>query len=160
MRNVLDGTPRVERVEGAMLVPGSLFADRYAIECRLGSGGMGVVFAALDRELEERVALEVLDGPPDREQALDRFRREVRLARKVTHPNAARTYDIGEHEGRHYLTMELVEGPSLDQVMRGDPRGTPPKRPRPRPRLLTALRPATPGLPTSSRRTAPRSHAR
>jgi eukaryotic-like serine/threonine-protein kinase len=121
LASMSDEPTRVDHVGGAMLVPGSLFAERYAIERRLGSGGMGVVFAALDRQLEERVALKVLDAPPDRDQALDRFRREVRLARKVTHPNAARTYDIGEHEGRHYLTMELVDGPSLDKVMRDTP---------------------------------------
>ena len=98
---------------------GSLFAGRYLIEHQIGRGGMGTVYAAFDRQVEERVALKLLDTPPGRNaSALERFRREVRVARRVTHRNAARTFDIGEHAGAHYLTMELVEGTSLDHLLR------------------------------------------
>jgi eukaryotic-like serine/threonine-protein kinase len=98
---------------------GSLFAGRYLLEGQLGRGGMGTVYAAFDRQLEERVALKLLDAPPGRDAAaLARFRREVRLARRVTHRNAARTFDIGEHAGAHYLTMELIDGTALDQLLR------------------------------------------
>jgi serine/threonine-protein kinase len=77
-------------------------------------GGMGSVYRVRDRELDEVVALkflrrELLDDPA----MLERFRQEVRLARRVTHANVARTFDIGEHAGERFLTMEYVEGESL-----------------------------------------------
>ncbi len=98
----------------ASSAPRALLAHRYEIEGLLGVGGMGSVYRAFDRELDERVALKVLRrellGDP---VTLERFRREVKLARRVTHPNVARVYDIGEHEGVRFLTMELVDGESL-----------------------------------------------
>lgn len=76
---------------------------------------MGAVYEVRDEAVGETVALKVLTAPVQgRPDALDRFRREVRVARRVTHKNVARTYDLGEHEGRHFLTMEYVEGESLD----------------------------------------------
>ena len=89
-------------------------ADRYEILGMLGAGGMGSVYRVRDTHLDEIVALKLLRPDlADAPEMLDRFRREVRLARKVTHRNVARTYDIGEHEGGLLLTMELVEGESL-----------------------------------------------
>ncbi len=87
---------------------------RYELIGLLGVGGMGSVYRARDLELGEVVALKMLR----RElvgtiEALERFRQEVRLARRVTHPNVARTFDIGEHAGERFLTMELVDGGSL-----------------------------------------------
>ncbi len=101
---------------------GALFAGRYVIECELGRGGMGTVHAAFDRTLGERVALKVLHETPagKRGEAVERFLREVRLARRVTHPNVARTHDVGDADGLHYLTMEYVEGRGLDAVLRED----------------------------------------
>lgn len=95
------------------LAVGDLFANRYRILRELGQGGMGVVYAAEDVTLSEGVALKVLHAAHPRDGSLDLFRREVRLARRVTHPNVVRTYDIGLAEGLHFLTMELVEGGSL-----------------------------------------------
>jgi TolB-like protein len=91
-----------------------VFAARYEILGLVGSGGMGTVYRAHDRELDEVVALkllrhDVLDHPG----MLDRFRQEVKLARRVTHRNVARTYDIGESEGEKFLTMEFIEGEPL-----------------------------------------------
>jgi serine/threonine-protein kinase len=91
-----------------------VFADRYEILGLVGSGGMGTVYRARDRELDEIVALkllrrEVMDAPG----MLDRFRQEVKLARRVTHRNVARTYDIGESGGEKFLTMEFVDGEPL-----------------------------------------------
>jgi serine/threonine-protein kinase len=93
---------------------GSVLADRYELRAHLGTGGMGSVYRAFDRELDEEVALKVLhvdlavsgDG-------LVRFRREVKLARRVTHPCVARTFDLGVHPGMRFLTMELIAGESL-----------------------------------------------
>ncbi len=91
-----------------------VFAGRYEVRSLLGVGGMGSVYRVFDRELEEVVALKVirrdLVGEPG---IVDRFRREVKLARKVTHRNVARVYDLGESEGQRYFTMEYVDGPSL-----------------------------------------------
>ncbi|HVM69603.1 MAG TPA: serine/threonine-protein kinase, partial [Gaiellaceae bacterium] len=90
-----------------------LLAGRYRLEGLLGRGGMGSVYAAHDIELDERVAVKLLAADTSDETAAVRLRAEVRIARKVTHPNVARTYDVGIHDGRRFLTMELVDGPSL-----------------------------------------------
>ena len=87
---------------------------RYELLALLGSGGMGNVYKARDVELDELVAIKVLK--PElafAPGALARFRREVKLARRVTHPNVARVFDIGEHGTDRILTMELVDGESL-----------------------------------------------
>ncbi|MGH7281196.1 MAG: serine/threonine-protein kinase, partial [Polyangiaceae bacterium] len=95
-------------------------AGRYELVSLLGEGGMGRVYLARDSELDEIVALKTLSSDvADMADAMDRFRREVKLARKVTHVNVARTYDIGEHEGLRFLTMEYIEGESLgDRIAR------------------------------------------
>jgi tetratricopeptide (TPR) repeat protein len=93
------------------------FAGRYEVQRLLGSGGMGAVYLARDRELDEEVALKVLRPELCTDDRLELFRREVRLARRVTHPNVARVHDIGEADGVWYLTMEHVPGASLSSVL-------------------------------------------
>ena len=89
-------------------------AGRYDIVGLIGRGGMGSVYRAHDRELDEIVALKMLRGDlVTSEEMLARFRQEVKLARRVTHRNVARTFDIGEHAGEKFLTMEYVDGESL-----------------------------------------------
>ena len=89
-------------------------AGRYDILGLLGSGGMGNVYRVRDTALDEEIALKTLRGDlSDSEQALTRFRREVKLARRVTHPNVARTFDIGTDGTLTYLTMEYIEGEPL-----------------------------------------------
>lgn len=95
--------------------PGEQFAGRYRIERLLGRGATGAVWSALDEDVGDRVALKLLTAGPD--DAPERFRREVRLARRVTHRNAARIFDLGTAEGVPYLTMELVEGESLHEIL-------------------------------------------
>jgi TolB-like protein/Flp pilus assembly protein TadD len=91
-----------------------LIAGRYELLGMLGAGGMGTVYRARDRELDEIVALKVLRKELAASPSmLERFRREVKLARRVTHRNVARTFDIGEHGGDRFLTMEYVEGELL-----------------------------------------------
>ncbi len=104
---------------GDLLRPGTLFANRYEVKEILGMGGMGVVYRAFDRELREPVAIKTLrpealagDGV-----ALERFKQEIRLARKIAHRNVVRTYDLGEVSGMYYLTMEYVEGTTLKQLI-------------------------------------------
>ena len=100
-------------VAGSALPDGTeLVAGRYRIVRWLGGGGMGRVYEAVDIELDERVALKVL-RPGLSEDAIERFRREVKLTRRIQHRNVARMFDIGEHRGEKFLTMELVNGESL-----------------------------------------------
>ncbi|HUQ42193.1 MAG TPA: protein kinase, partial [Candidatus Limnocylindrales bacterium] len=95
----------------------TVLASRYELLGLLGSGGMGTVYRARDRELDELVALKVLKKELAQAPGmLERFRREVKLARKVTHVNVARTFDIGEDGGDRFLTMELIEGEPLSVV--------------------------------------------
>ncbi|MEM9455823.1 MAG: serine/threonine-protein kinase [Myxococcota bacterium] len=94
---------------------GDLFAGRYRIDRCVGRGSMGTVYAAYDRVVDETIALKLLAFGG--EQSAEDFGREVRLARRVTHRNAARTFDLGEHEGMHFITMELVDGESLRVVL-------------------------------------------
>ncbi|HEY6158670.1 MAG TPA: protein kinase [Gemmatimonadales bacterium] len=110
---------RPSRELGDALRPGTVFANRYEVKELLGTGGMGVVYRAFDRELQEPVAIKTLrpealagDGV-----ALERFKQEIRLARKITHRNVVRTYDLGEIGGTYYLTMEYVEGTPLKQLI-------------------------------------------
>ncbi|MDB4961807.1 MAG: Serine/threonine-protein kinase PknA [Myxococcales bacterium] len=93
-----------------------VLAGRYRIVRWLGGGGMGRVYEVLDTELGERVALKVLrEGLT--EEASERFRREVRLTRRIQHRNVARMFDIGEHAGDKFLTMELVDGMPLTREL-------------------------------------------
>ncbi|HET7250465.1 MAG TPA: HAMP domain-containing protein, partial [Gemmatimonadales bacterium] len=97
---------------GDRLSPGSVFAHRYEVKEILGAGGMGVVYRAFDRELGEPVAIKTLrsDTVADDPVAIERFKQEIRLARRIAHRNVVRTYDLGEVNGMYYLTMEYVEG--------------------------------------------------
>lgn len=96
-----------------------LYAGRYQIERPVGRGGMGTVYRAVDVMVGDVVALKVLDTEITRApEQLEWFRREVRLARRITHPNVARTHDMGEQGGAHYISMEFIEGTTLQDVLR------------------------------------------
>jgi serine/threonine-protein kinase len=92
-----------------------ILAGRWRLEGMLGAGGMGVVYLARDIELDETVALKMLTHATDED--IIAFRDEVKLARRVTHANVARTFDIGEHLGTRFLTMEHVAGGSLRRLL-------------------------------------------
>jgi len=99
--------------------PGQVLADRYRIVGLLGRGGMGEVYRADDLKLGQAVALKFL--PRDAEKAsglLERFHAEVRTARQVSHPHVCRVYDIGDFHGRHFLSMEYVDGEDLSSLLR------------------------------------------
>jgi len=104
---------------GDQLRPGAVFAGRYEVKEILGAGGMGVVYRAFDRELQEPVAIKTLraEALAAGGVALERFKQEIRLARRIAHRNVVRTYDLGEVAGTYYLTMEFVEGTSLKQLI-------------------------------------------
>ena len=93
--------------------PGAAFAGRYTIVERIGQGGMGQVYKALDTKLGEPVALKLVRAGTPEAAGLERFRRELNMARKVSHPNVCRVHDIGEFEGIHFISMEFVEGQTL-----------------------------------------------
>ena len=91
-----------------------LLAKRYQLLERIGSGGMGSVFRAIDTELDETVAVKMLRPEIGQNpEALAQFRQEVKLGRRVTHPHVARLFDIGDAHGDRFLTMEYIDGPSL-----------------------------------------------
>jgi eukaryotic-like serine/threonine-protein kinase len=112
-------TRRSTASSGDLLRPGVIFANRYEVQELLGMGGMGVVYRALDRELKEPVAIKTLrpDTLAADGVALERFKQEIRLARKIAHRNVVRIHDLGEVNGSYYLTMEYVEGTSLKQLI-------------------------------------------
>ncbi|UQA59637.1 protein kinase domain-containing protein [Polyangium aurulentum] len=98
--------------------PGDRLGGRYTLLGLLGVGGMGSVYRARDEELDEIVALKVLRQDLIGEPGMaERFRREVKLARRVTHKNVARVFDIGDHGSDKYLTMEYVEGEPLSTLI-------------------------------------------
>jgi hypothetical protein len=98
---------------------GTVFAGRFRIVTRLGGGGMGEVYRADDLKLGQTVALKFLARELEANPKLEElFRSEVRLSREVTHPNVCRVHDIGEAEGRHFLTMELVDGEDLGSLLK------------------------------------------
>ena len=101
------------------LTTGVIFANRYRIDQIIGRGGMGIVYKAVDTQLDETVAIKTLPGdvmsrsPED----LERFKREIRLARKITHRNVLRTYDYGEADGVYFISMEFVRGYTLAELL-------------------------------------------
>ncbi|MBL9017014.1 MAG: serine/threonine protein kinase, partial [Myxococcales bacterium] len=132
------GAPPIEQLPTVPVgeraaVPGRTFAigtkmgERYQLARFIAAGGMGEVYEAEDTELDVRVALKTLrPGLADDPEALARFRREIHVARAVTHPNVCRVFDLGVHEGpprTPFLTMELVRGESLAERIAKQPPG-------------------------------------
>ena len=108
-----------DSIDDARFVPGTILAERYRIVGLLGKGGMGEVYRADDLKLSQPVALKFLpDSYLSDGAALARFHREVRVARQVSHRNVCRVYDIGEIDGRHYLSMEFIKGEELSSLLR------------------------------------------
>jgi HAMP domain-containing protein len=101
------------------LEKGSFFAARYEILGTVGRGGMGVVYRAQDRKLDEVVALKVLRGDVlvGDPTLIERFKQEIRLARKITHRNILRTHDFSEAEGIPFISMEYLEGVTLKELI-------------------------------------------
>ena len=116
----LSATERRAVGSATLVQPGERFAGRYEVKGILGAGGMGIVYKAIDLELGEVIAIktlkrELISLDPS---ALERFRSEIRLARRISHRNVVRTHDIGEVDGMYYITMEYVEGKSLKELIR------------------------------------------
>ncbi len=98
---------------------GSTFAGRYLIIEELGKGGMGSVYKVLDKEVDEKIALKFLNPEvAANEKTITRFRNELKTARKISHKNVCRIYDLSKGKGIYYITMEYVPGDDLKHVVR------------------------------------------
>ena len=106
-------------ISESRFLPGHLIAGRYRVIALLGKGGMGEVYRADDLTLGQPIALKFLPEPAMRDEGLlERFRNEVRTARRVSHPNVCRVYDVGEVDGQTFFTMEYVDGEDLASLLR------------------------------------------
>ena len=98
---------------------GSIFAGRYLIIEDLGQGGMGRVYKVLDKEVEEQIALKLLNPEiASNEKIIMRFRNELKLARKISHKNVCRIHDLSKEEGIPFITMEYVPGEDLKSMIK------------------------------------------
>ena len=101
------------------LIPGTTFAGRYRVCDELGRGGMGRVYKALDREINDAVAIKILDPQISvDEMMIERFRNELKLARRISHKNICRIYDLGNSGGIYFITMEYISGNDLKSIIR------------------------------------------
>ena len=101
-------------------LPADLFAGRYEIQESLGAGGMGVVYRAFDRQVGETLAIKAIRSDVGQldPTLLERFKQELRLARRITHRNVVRTFDLGEADGIYYITMEYVRGTTVASLIK------------------------------------------
>ena len=103
------------------LTKGTIFADRYKIIEKLGKGGMGEVYRALDQEVKEEVAIKLIRQEIARDEStIERFRNELKIARKVSHRNVCRMFDLGKEEKGYYISMEYVDGEDLKTSIKKD----------------------------------------
>lgn len=106
-------------IKNGNFVAGTILASRYRIIGLIGKGGMGEVYKAEDIKLSQIVALKFLPDSFEKDKAaLARFHSEVRTARQVAHPNVCRVFDIGETDGRHFLSMEFIDGDDLSSLLK------------------------------------------
>lgn len=112
------GSSTLDSLDEGLYPPGTILAGRYRIVSFLGRGGMGEVYRADDLKLDQAVALKLLQAPMERDPASrSRLLAEVRIARRISHPNVCRVHDIGEADGRHFLSMEYIEGEDLASLL-------------------------------------------
>ena len=103
----------------ALSLSGTLFAERYHVVEELGRGGMGVVYRAVDNRLREEVALKIIKPEiASDKKALERFSTELKLARRIVHRNVCRMYELMEHQGVRFISMEYVAGEDLKSFIK------------------------------------------
>ena len=102
-----------------VLKTGSLLSHRYEIIEEIGKGGMGNVYKGLDREINEKIALKLIRPEiASNHKIIERFRNELKMARKISHRNVCRMFDIGRDGDKRYITMEHVSGEDLKKSIR------------------------------------------
>ncbi|RSS41201.1 serine/threonine protein kinase, partial [Streptomyces sp. WAC07061] len=104
---------------------GEVLADRYRLDRRLGAGGMGEVWRGHDRALRRAVAVKVLLDAATNEELIARFRREATIGARLQHPGITVVHDVGQHEGRLFIVMELLSGEDLGARLARSPGGLP-----------------------------------
>ena len=110
-----DGKSEAKRPDE--LKSGEIVADRYRIDQLIGAGAAGMVYLANDIQLNEPLALKVVVSPRLKGAALQQFKEEIRLARRITHKNVLRTHDFGKFDGFYFISMEYVKGYDLNQLI-------------------------------------------
>ncbi|MEM6456575.1 MAG: protein kinase, partial [Acidobacteriota bacterium] len=101
------------------LVEGQVLMDRFEIRDELGRGGMSRVYRAFDRNLHDEVAIKTLLSPSGaHSEDAERLLREVQICRKISHPNVVRVHDMGYFPGGIFISMELLDGPGLDTIIK------------------------------------------
>src|SRR5215813_8022169 len=123
----VSASPRIRSLDVSFL-PGQILANRFKVVRFIAQGGMGEVYEALDTELNEQVALKTVRVDlAHRERTLERFKREIQLARRVTHANVCRTFDVFRHQDEKssgsaretlIVSMELLQGETLEHRIR------------------------------------------
>ena len=109
------------RMPTVFLNVSSALENRFQLLREIGRGGMGIVYQAHDKQLKEQVAIKILSPLLSQNpEALERLKREVSTARRVTHPNVIRIHDISESEGLHYVSMEYFSGMTLREIIKRD----------------------------------------
>ncbi len=101
-----------------LIEPGKVVNNRFEIIKNIGVGGMGAVFQAFDRELEEVVALKVLKTQQASSTEIDQFKDEIKVARRISHPNVVRIHDLGQLANNVFISMEFVQGYTLEQILK------------------------------------------
>ncbi len=92
---------------------------RYEIRSKIGEGGMGEVYLALDEKLGRKVALKILPAElASNQDRMRRFTQEAKAAAALNHPNIAHIYEIGEHDGISFIAMEYVDGYTLRHIIK------------------------------------------
>lgn len=114
-----------EWVKNIRAKSGAVIAGRYKVKEEIGRGGMGKVLLVHDTKLDELIALKLLIPYLDlvgNEEQVKRFIQEIKITRKINHPNVIRVFDIGEWHGNHFITMEYIDGGNLNDWMRNNPK--------------------------------------
>jgi serine/threonine protein kinase len=120
------GEPALIRASSLEIARGAILAGRYQVEAIIGKGGSGIVLRAFDRVAQVPVAVKVLKPELAADPRwIERFSRELRLARQIQHPNVCRVFDIGEADGHWFITMELATAGTLRDQLGKDALGRP-----------------------------------
>jgi len=104
--------------EKVIIEPGKVINKRFEVLKNIGIGGMGAVFKAFDRELEEVVAMKVLKTKTANQEEIAQFKDEIKIARRISHPNVVRIHDLGQLSNKVFISMEYVQGYTLEQILK------------------------------------------